>query len=427
MFKNKGSRTTLTAAVALLALLFQMTPAPAHAKGDALAATSSSVVKIGFLAPLSGIGAAVGKRMEGTAELYLDLIDHRIAGRKIELIVANDESNPATGMQKVRELADKDKVNVVGGGYFAHVVYAIAPLAAQFKVPLVVDVSAADDITKRKRSPWVLRSGWSSSGAMLPFGPYVRKELGYKRVVTLSMDYPYGYEVVGDFQKSFEDAGGQVIQKLWAPLGFSDFSGIVKQIRPDADALFLCTIGPATETIPRQLKEAGNKLPLIGIGTSFDEVYFPKAGEAMAGGVSALPYSVMVDTPANQNFLKAYRTKFGNDPSWEAMLTWTQMMFLQKAIETAKDDVSNPEKFLAVLRKTELADSPHGPMKLDSFGNPIENIYIRKVTTENGKLQNTIIATLKMVSQFGKYSPEAFMALPPWTKDIPPCKFCSTK
>jgi branched-chain amino acid transport system substrate-binding protein len=70
---------------------------------------------------------------------------------------------------------------------------------------------------------------------------------------------------------------------------------------------------------------------------------------------------------------------------------------------------------MAALRAVEIGDAPRGPIKMDPYGNPTQNIYIRKVERVNGKLQN---------SQFWKYSPEEFLKQPVYSRDFPPCRYC---
>src|SRR5439155_10090861 len=79
---------------------------------------------------------------------------------------------------------------------------------------------------------------------------------------------------------------------------------------------------------------------------------------------------------------------------------------------------------LAALRRVDLKESARGPLKVDDFGNPIQNIYIRKVERVGGKLQNTVIATYPAVSQFWKYKPDEYMKRPLYGRDYPPCKYC---
>jgi branched-chain amino acid transport system substrate-binding protein len=176
-------------------------------------------IKIGFLAPLTGAAAQIGRDMENGFTMYLEEVGHQMAGRKVELIVEDTAGNPGTAITKFRKFVESDRVDMVVGETFAHIGYALAPKADEYKMPTIFPVIAGDDLTQRKPSKWVVRLGWTSSQPSHPFGEYAAKVLGYKRVAVFGTDYAFGYEVVGGFQRSFEEAGGQVIQKLWAPLG----------------------------------------------------------------------------------------------------------------------------------------------------------------------------------------------------------------
>jgi branched-chain amino acid transport system substrate-binding protein len=79
---------------------------------------------------------------------------------------------------------------------------------------------------------------------------------------------------------------------------------------------------------------------------------------------------------------------------------------------------------MAALRKVEITDAPRGPVQMDAYGNPTQNIYIRKVERVSGKLQNTVIYTYPAVSQFWKYNPEEFLKQPVYSRDFPPCRHC---
>ena len=293
-------------------------------------------------------------------QLFLQLRHNKMAGRNVQLIVENDESSPATAAAKVRKLVEDDKVDMIDGLLLANIGYAVAPLAEKYKIPMVYAVSAGDDLTQRKRANWIVRTSYSSSQASHPFGEWAFKKLGYKRVVTIGMDYPFGWEVVGGFQQSFEQAGGKVIQKIWAPLGFRDFSQYLSKIHPDADAVYVVTTSAAAEIFPKQYKESGMKLPIIAGGSSFDECILPHLGDEALGAISASQYSAALNTPANKQFVKDYRAKFNLDPSSYSENAYTTGLWMEKAVESLKGDTSDKEKLLAALRQVELKDAPRG-------------------------------------------------------------------
>lgn len=404
------------------------TPIPASSASavtsQALPPKPADTIRIGMIVPLSGAGADAGQPMVNGLKLYLDEVHNRMAGKKIDLVVESDGSNPATGVEMVRKLVEKDNADLLCGIYFSHILYAIAPVVDAYKIPFVDVVSGADDVTQRKRAAWVVRTSWSSSQPSHPMGDYAYKKLGYRKVITFASDYPYGYEVVGGFQQTFEQAGGQVVQKLWAPLGLTHFEDTIKSMRKDADAVFMCFAGQSSEIIPKQYQDVGPKLPIIGATTSFDESFYPRLGDELVGAISANPYSTALNTPANKRFVEAYRAKYNTDPSWYSECGYTAGMWMDRSLQAVKGDVTDRPALLSALQKTTLADAPRGPLKLDAYANPVDNIYIRKVERVNGKLQNTVIFTYPMVSQFWTYNPQEYLKQPAYTRDYPPCTHC---
>jgi len=383
-------------------------------------------VKIGVITPMTGAAAAIGKDMVNGLTMYLEQNEQQIAGRKVEVIVEDSQGKPDVALTKLRKLVENDKVHVLLGEVFAHIGYAMAPRVDEYKVPMLYPVIAADDLTQRKPAKWVVRTGWTSSQPSHPFGEWVYKTLGYKRVAVIAMDYAFGWEVVGGFQKTFEEAGGQIVQKLWPPLGTTDFAPYLVQIRRDADAVFALMVAASSLRFPKQYQDAGLKarLPLIGGGTTFDEFVLPSLGDEAIGGITPLIYSAALETPENSRFVRAYRTKFNKVPSYFSETSYTAARWINEAAKAIDGNVENNEAFLAALRKVEIPDAPRGPIKLDTYGNPIQNVYVRKVEKKDGELWNTVIHTFPAVSQFWKYPPEEFLKQPVYSRDFPPCQHC---
>jgi len=389
-------------------------------------AGAQGAIKIGFLAPLSGPFAQLGKDMVAGTEVYLDEIGRQVAGRKVELIVEDSEGNPATALTKARKLVEQDRVHVLTGGLLASTGYALHPYVDAQKIPATYPVMASDDLTQRKPARWVVRTGWATSQPMHPFGEWAAKTLKHRRVVTIGMDYAFGWETVGGFQRTFEDAGGQVIQKIWTPLNTNDFAPYLAQIRKDADAVFALFLGRLALQFTKQYQETGLKarLPLLGGGTLTDESVLPQMGDEALGIVTALHYSGALDNPQNQKFVKAFEAKAGKAASYYAEACYTNARWIVEAARALGGKVEDREQFLAALRKVELKDSPRGPLSIDRFGNPVQNIYVRKVERVGGRLQNTVIHTFRGVSQFWRYTPDEYLKTPLYSRDYPPCKYC---
>jgi len=392
--------------------------------GFAREAAAQAPVKIGFLAPLSGAIAQAGKDMYSGCELYWEENGWQMAGRKLEVILEDNEGLPATTLAKARKLVESDRVNMLAGVILSNVAYALVPYVESQGIPTIYPINSADDLTQRKRPKWVIRTGFSAGGNMHPFGEYAAKVLGYKKVAVVSLDYAFGWEIVGGFQKTFEDNGGQIIQKLWVPLNMQDYAPYLSQIRKEADAVFVLALGRWTLLFAKQWAASGLKLPLIAGGTYTDEHVLPELGDESIGVISAHHYSAALDTPANRRFRAAFEKKYNRLPSFYSENCYTGARVVAEAAKAVGGRVEDRAAFMAALRAVEIGDAPRGPVKMDAYGNPTQNIYIRKVERVNGKLQNTVIYTYPAVSQFWKYNPEEFLKQPVYSRDFPPCRHC---
>jgi len=387
-------------------------------------AQAKGPIKIGFITPLSGGMAANGKDMLAGIQLYLEEIGYQVAGRKIELIVEDDEATPATSLTKTRKLVEKDGVHVMSGGLMASTGYALAPYIDSKEIPMTYPIMAPDDLTQRQRAKWIVRTGWNSSQPNHPFGEYAYNVLKFRKIAMMALDYAFGWENVGGFQKTFEEAGGKIVQKIWTPLTVTDFSPYLAQISKEADAVYAMFTGRTTLQFSKQYQEFGlkAKLPLIGGGTTTDEHALPSMGDEAIGIMTSLHYSEALDNPANKKFVKAFREKAKKAASYYSEGTYTGARWIVEAIKAINGDVENRSKFMEALKKVELRDVPRGNFKLDEYLNPIQNVYIRKVERVGGELQNTVIHTIPNVSQFWKYKPEEFLKQPVYSREFPPLK-----
>jgi branched-chain amino acid transport system substrate-binding protein len=390
------------------------------------AAVAQGPIKIGFISPLSGAIAAAGKDMYSGCELYWQETGWQIAGRKLEVILEDNEGLPATALTKARKLVESDKVHMLAGIILSNVAYALVPYVEAQGIPTIYPINSADDLTQRKRPKWLIRTGFSAGGNMHPFGEYAAKTLGYKKIAIVSLDYAFGWEIAGGFQKTFEDNGGQIIQKIWVPLNVQDYAPYLTQIKKDADAVFVLALGRWTLLFAKQWAASGlkDRIPLIAGGTYNDEHVLPQLGDESIGVISAHHYSAVLDTPANRRFRAAFEKAYTRTPSFYSENCYTGARIISEAVKAIGGRVEDRAALMAALRKVEIADAPRGPVKMDAYGNPTQNIYIRKVERVGGKLQNTVIHTYPDVSQFWKYNPEEFLKQPVYSRDFPPCKHC---
>src|SRR6476620_12509844 len=166
-----------------------------------LAYAASEPMRIGFRAVRTGPLAAGGKQMEQGIELFLKERNNTIAGRKVELIVADTGGNPAGARTKTQELVERDKVHVIIGPLAAFEALAIDDYIRQTKTPIISPSAAAEDLTQRKPNPWFVRAVGTSAQPSHAMGEYAAKDLKYKRVAIIADDFAFGHEIAAGFQR----------------------------------------------------------------------------------------------------------------------------------------------------------------------------------------------------------------------------------
>ncbi|MDR7597772.1 MAG: ABC transporter substrate-binding protein, partial [Armatimonadota bacterium] len=166
------------------------------------------------------------------------------------------------------------------------------------------------------------------------------------------------------------------------------------------------------------------RIPLIGGGTLTDEHVLYQMGDEALDIVTPLHYSAALNTPENRAFASAYARKFQRPPSYYSENSYTAARLVYEALVQLRGNVEDKEALLSALRRVRVADAPRGPISMDAYGNPIQNVYIRRVERRGGILQNTVIYTYERVSQFWKYDPQEFLRQPVYSRDFPPCRYC---
>jgi len=124
-----------------------------------LRAQAGGPIKIGLLSPLTGVLAAGGKELVEGFELWWEQKNKEVAGRKVEIVVEDDASNPDTALQKARRLVEQANVHFLIGNILANTGLAVANYVKGNGVPYFIPVIAADELTQRARLPNVLRMG----------------------------------------------------------------------------------------------------------------------------------------------------------------------------------------------------------------------------------------------------------------------------
>jgi branched-chain amino acid transport system substrate-binding protein len=382
----------------------------------------ASPIRIGLVTVKTGPLASGGIDMERALEQYLKERNYTLAGRKVELVVADSGGVPAQARTKIQELVERDKIHVMIGPLDTASALAADDYIRSAQL-LTLSVAAADDMTQRKPNPWFTRGTSTASQCAHPMADYCYKQLGYRRMVVIADDIAYGHEMVAGFQRVFEELGGKIVQKTFPPLTVPDYGSYLAQLSQKADAIYLGFAGSNGFRYLRQFNEYGLKGKIAPVGgmTALDEAVLRNMGDEALGIVTACWYSAEIDNPINRKFAAEFRKAWKYDPGFYAAATYTEAAVLDQTLQKISAKIEDKQAFMKAVRSGKF-DTCRGPVSFDKYGNVVGNVYIRKVARKEGRLVNSVIHTYPNVSQFWTYKPEEYLKNPPYTRDYPPAK-----
>ncbi len=367
----------------------------------AILAQTRAPIRLGNINTYTGGLAYAGAENYNAVELYFDSINWTIAGRKVEIIKEDDQFNPQVGLQKAKKLVESDKVDLVFGIQASNVALAVLNYMKQQKAFYVVTGAGTDAITW-DRYPYLFRSSISTYQLSGPMAEYVYNNLG-KQIVLTASDYAGGHDVMNLFKGPYVAKGGTVLKEIWPPLGTTDFSPYltdIKSINPPVTYNFMP--GADAFRFVQQYSEFGlkEKMPLTGF-TMINSQTTSSLGKAGIGVISALTFIDTLDNPEAKKFVADYQAKYKSSPDLFCDYGYVGARVIGEALQMVDGDASDKDKLAEAMAKVNFK-APRGPFKFDpATHNPIQDIYIAQVIESGDKITTKVLSTANQVQDPG--------------------------
>jgi branched-chain amino acid transport system substrate-binding protein len=248
-------------------------------------ATAQDSVKIGVTQPLTGAFAASGNYVAQGARLAEEEINKAggVLGKKIELIVEDNKSNPTEAVATAEKLIVKDKVPVMMGAWSSTLTLAVMPKLEEYKVPMLVETSSSGKITT-SGNPYVFRISPTSEMEAKAFTPLF-KSLGIKKADFLATNNDFGLGASKEFSEAAQKVGVEIGVKETMDPKATDFSAQLAKIKASGGDTLLVTT--AVEQITLILKQAKDQQLTARIittgGSNSPDQLIAQAGEAANG------------------------------------------------------------------------------------------------------------------------------------------------
>ncbi|MFM9972511.1 MAG: ABC transporter substrate-binding protein [Burkholderiales bacterium] len=359
----------------------------------------AQTIKIGVINTYSGPNASLGDNMDKGMKLYMKLNEKRLPpGVKIELVTRDDGgANPDKAKQLAQELIVRDRVQILTGLIWTPNAAAIAPLATEAKMPVVIMNAGTSSITTM--SPYFARVSFTLWQSSFPTGIWAAKR--YKKAYIAVSDFGPGLDAEAAFEKAFRDGGGEIVGKVRIPLANPDFVPFMqraKDAKPEVLFAFV-PAGPQATQIMKAYNDLGlNKagVKFIGPGDLTPDDELPNMGDAPLGVFTVHHYSAAATRPANKSFIAAWKKEYGekSTPSFMSVGAWDGMDAIYQLIIDQKGKIDGDQSMIS-LRGYKNPNSPRGPISIDPLTRDIiQNEYLREVRKVGGKLANVEVETV---------------------------------
>ncbi len=405
-------RTLTRLLIAILTLLSAGALGPVTPVGAQ--APRTAPIRIGVLAPLTGPFTTYARDIIDGARLYVDEVNGEMARRKVELIVEDYQTRPDVAVTKARKLVEADRVHALVGVVLSASAIAIKDYVTSQRVPFVISGFAVAETLTLQPSPYVFRITYSACMTPAPLAQYAYRNLKARTAGIIATDSVGPLELVMAFARTFEEAGGKVVQEIYAPLGTADFSPYIAKIRRDVDVLGVQVVGTDGVRFVKQFDEYGlkGKIPLLDAAVGFSELsLLPAVGESAVGAHNTQAYVYTIDTPKNRRFVQAFHAKYGRDPGAPAESTYAALAALDLALKATGGNIEDAPRLVEALRKVDF-EAPRGRIRFDQFQNVISDIHIARIEKTGDRIGPVVVETVRGVDQFLGMDPTEYLKRP---------------
>jgi branched-chain amino acid transport system substrate-binding protein len=322
-----------------------------------------------------------------------------VAGKKLE-VLRKDTGGVAPDVAKriAREYVVNDNVDILTGFVLTPNALAAGDVSAEAKKFMVVMNAATAIITTK--SPYMARTSLTLPQLNEPFGTWAYKS-GIRKVYTMVSDYGPGHDAEAAFQRTFKEAGGEIIGSARFPVASPDFSAFVQRAKDaDPEAIFIFAPGGSQPAaLGKALVERGidfKKTKILGQGEITDENALRGMGDAGLGIITSYHYDHNHDSATNKQFVKAYRDAYGRNPDIYSIGGWDGMHLIYETLKKTGGKADGDS--LIAAAKGMKWESPRGPVSIDPETRDIvQTIYIRRVEKVGGELRNVEIEKIENV------------------------------
>lgn len=341
-------------------------------------ASGEKVIKIAFIAPLTGDVQRFGDSSKNGFMLALEKVNYTAGDYKIEPVIEDDANDPNRAINAATKLIKQEKVKAIVGSLSARTTIPISQLANENKVVMITGITTNEKVTvdDGKRKEFVFRACFIDPVQGTVDAKFALEKLKARTAAILySKNNDYTAALADSFKDNFVKAGGEIVAyESYSPEKKDLPAALGNIARKNPDVLFLPDYFQNVNMLGKQAREKGITARFLG-GDIWDSNDLDFA--AMDGSYFCNHYSADDPRQEVKAWVDLYKGKYGAVPDVPATLTYDATSLLLNAIKAANSD--DPEKIREALQGTRDFTTVSGKVTFDRNGNPIKPVVIMQV------------------------------------------------
>ncbi|MBT3549886.1 MAG: ABC transporter substrate-binding protein [Rhodospirillaceae bacterium] len=342
-------------------------------------------IKIGYVTTLTTPASLLGKQMKLAVEIALDHMNHKMGPLDVKVLFEDDAVNPKQGKQKTEKLLKKDKVDLMAGYIWSHVLGASAPMVLKAGKFFITSNAGHSLYAGKKCHKNFFSAAWENSQTPMAMGELLNRK-GVKSLYVMTANYAAGKQMLAGVEATFK---GKIIGKDLTPWpSHSDWSAELSKAKAaKPDGIFIFYPGAATAKYLTQYRQAGldKTIPLYHV-FSIDGSNLPllqKAGLTNVLGTQQTQFwSPDLDNAQNKRFVAEFRKRSGGVyPAFYAAQAYDTMFLIKSGVEGVNGNLKDMDGMRAAMEKADFP-SVRGKFRYGKNHFPIQNFYAREVVTD---------------------------------------------
>jgi branched-chain amino acid transport system substrate-binding protein len=346
-----------------------------------LQAQAADQVRIGFVSTLSGPSSALGVDIRDGFLLAVKLNDGKLGKLPAEVLVSDDQFKPDVAKQLFEKNIKRDKVDFMTGVVFSNIMLAALPEALDNNVFYISPNAAPSSIAGKDCNPLFFAVSWPNDAYHEAAG-HLATQRDFKKVYLVAPNYQAGKDSLAGFKRMFK---GEVVGENYTKLGQLDYAAELAEIRATKpQAVYIFLPGGMGINFIKQFVGAGlgKDTTLLLPGFSADQDVINPVGAAMAGLVNTAHWSPDFSNPANVKFVAEFQKEYKRVPTLYASQGYDAAQLINAAVSDLKGKLDDRDAVRKALKAANF-DSVRGPFKFNTNHYPIQNYYVRTVSSDN--------------------------------------------